>query len=410
VNGGARRATAFAAAAAILLTPLAACGADDSSGTATTRRTPSPTTPTTATTTATTATDDPSPATEPSQQVGPRDGALRSADILVVSKQSLTDDIVQQIEDVAGVRSVEPVSMAQVSIENRAITVAAVDPATYRNYTEVESADLQPQWERVAAGQVALLKRLKRLVPEDGILHLGGGADAPEVPVGAYAPQVETVDAVVNADVGEELGMQPGNALIVATYPRRAPESVSKPIEKIVGGSAAVQRLDIAARLGLDITAPQVANLVGSVGTAVGLYSYTVLSGGRIAPEAAWVRDHISTEVVPILGPVTCNTLIFPQLRAALEQIVRDGLASEIHPNEYAGCYHPRFIAGTTKLSNHAFGLALDLNVPGNQRGTVGEMDRRVVAIFEQWGFTWGGHWRYTDPMHFEANAIVSPG
>jgi hypothetical protein len=153
-----------------------------------------------------------------------------------------------------------------------------------------------------------------------------------------------------------------------------------------------------------------VANLVGSVGTAVGLYSYTVLEGGRIAPEASWVREHISTEVVPILGPVTCNTLIFPQLRAALEQVVRDGLADEIHPDEYAGCYHPRFIAGTTKLSNHAFGLALDLNVPGNHRGTVGEMDRRVVAIFEQWGFTWGGRWRYTDPMHFEANAIVNPG
>ena len=31
-------------------------------------------------------------------------------------------------------------------------------------------------------------------------------------------------------------------------------------------------------------------------------------------------------------------------------------------------------------------------------------------AVFEKWGFTWGGHWRYTDPMHFEANAIVNPG
>ena len=55
------------------------------------------------------------------------------------------------------------------------------------------------------------------------------------------------------------------------------------------------------------------------------------------------------------------------------------GLADEIHPDEYAGCYYPRFIAGTTTLSNHSFGLALDLNVPGNQRGTVGEMDRAVV-------------------------------
>jgi len=93
-----------------------------------------------------------------------------------------------------------------------------------------------------------------------------------------------------------------------------------------------------------------------------------------------------------------------------LREVQARGLAGELHPSEYAGCYYPRFIAGTTTLSNHSFGLAMDFNVPGNQRGTVGEMDRTVVSIFESWGFTWGGHWRYTDPMHFEANAIVNPG
>ena len=62
-----------------------------------------------------------------------------------------------------------------------------------------------------------------------------------------------------------------------------------------------------------------------------------------------------------------------------------------------------------TKLSIHSFGLALDINVPGNQRGTVGEMDRDVVSIFKRWGFGWGGDWGYTDPMHFEMNAIVDP-
>ena len=31
------------------------------------------------------------------------------------------------------------------------------------------------------------------------------------------------------------------------------------------------------------------------------------------------------------------------------------------------------------------------------------------MAIFQKWGFTWGGDWRYTDPMHFELNSIVTP-
>jgi hypothetical protein len=106
---------------------------------------------------------------------------------------------------------------------------------------------------------------------------------------------------------------------------------------------------------------------------------------------------------------VTCNKLIFPQLEAALREIQDRGLGDEIHPDEYAGCYYPRFIAGTTSLSNHSFGLALDFNVPGNQRGTVGEMNREVVSIFKKWGFAWGGDWRYSDPMHFEMNALVDP-
>ncbi len=75
---------------------------------------------------------------------------------------------------------------------------------------------------------------------------------------------------------------------------------------------------------------------------------------------------------MPIIGAMTCNTVMFPQLRAALEEIRVTGLAGAIHPSQYGGCYVPRFIAGTTTLSNHAFGLAFDLNVPENQRGTVG--------------------------------------
>ena len=75
--------------------------------------------------------------------------------------------MIERIRAVKGVRSVEPLSMAQVSIENRAINIAAVDPATYRNYTKIGSANLEEQWDRVAAGQLALVKRLKKRVPEE---------------------------------------------------------------------------------------------------------------------------------------------------------------------------------------------------------------------------------------------------
>ena len=355
------------------------------------------------------------PVADPEHAVDPPGrlkGRLYAADMLVYSQDSLSADMVRRIRHLRGVTQVEPLSMAQVSIENRALTVAAVDAASYRKWTPYASANTQAVWDRVAGGEAALLPGLKEKLPitGKGYLRLGSSKDAHEVHVGAFAPQIpNAVDAVVNEKWGKSLGMKSGNALLVYTG-STSPSSLRKPVEKIAGTKASVQSLDAVARYGLDTHATQTAFLVGSVADAVGTFNYTVLGGGRIAPDPAWVSSHITTEAVPILGDVTCNRLIFPQLKAALQDVMAQGLTDKIHPSEYAGCYYPRFIAGTNSLSNHSFGLALDLNVPGNQRGTVGEMDRGVVAIFKKWGFAWGGDWHYTDPMHFEMNALVHPG
>ena len=213
------------------------------------------------------------------------------------------------------------------------------------------------------------------------------------------------VDAVVNEKWGEALGIESGNALLVYTG-IHSPRDVRKDLVRLVGDEASVTILGP----DLDPGAVQTAVLTGgSVADAVGTFRYTVLGGGRIAPEQSWVNANIRTEPVPILGSMTCHRVVFPQLRAALTEVQQRGLADEIHVDEYAGCFYPRFIAGTQQLSLHSFGIAFDVNVPGNQRGTAGEIDRDVVAIFKRWGFAWGGDWGYTDPMHFEMNAIVDP-
>jgi hypothetical protein len=329
--------------------------------------------------------------------------------MLIFRQHPLSDRMVRRIRHVQGVTRVERFSLAQVSIQDHAINVAAVNPATYRNFNPDAVAQFQPEWNRIAAGEMALRSGFRRQVARSGYVRLGASADAPQVHVGAYSPQIPQVDAVVNDSWVKTLGMRKGNALLVSTG-IRTPLSIRSPIQRIVGHSASVQRLDVAARLGLDPKAVQIGFLVGSAAQAVGSYSYTVVGGGRIAPQQAWVDSHISTQAMPIIGPMTCNTQMFPQLRAALEEIRADGLASALHPQQYGGCFVPRFIAGTTTLSNHAFGLAFDVNVPENQRGTVGRISRQVVAIFEKWGFTWGGIWHYTDPMHFELNRIIHPG
>jgi hypothetical protein len=414
----------LAAGAPVLALVLAACGSDDGDRAAAQDPAPptaSSTTDTGGSTGAPTADDaagDPAasstPGLDPALAVpapGPRTGPLETADLLVSGSDTLPAATVQAISGLKGVTSVLPVELAQVSVEGRALNVLAVDPAAYRAWTPAASADLQDVWDRIAGGEVAVPPTVdEKLVDAAGYVRLGSGESAPEIHVGAYAPQVPFIDAVVNDKWGEKLGMKTGTALLVSTG-IKAPAPVQKLVQQLVKGQeVTVQGLDAVARYGLDPGAAQQAFLVGSVADAVGTYRYTVSGAGSVTPEASWVSSHIGTETVPILGSVTCNTAIFPQLKAALGEIVDRGLADKINPGQYAGCYYPRFIAGSNRLSNHAFGLALDLNVPGNQRGTVGEMDRGVVDVFKRWGFAWGGDWGYTDPMHFEMARLVRPG
>ncbi len=341
---------------------------------------------------------------------GPMKGAVQPADVLIFNQKPLSESLIKRIKGLRNVAAMETFGLGNVVIENRALNVAAVDPATFRRFTPTETAQLQEAWDRVAGGELSITPSLgRRFQDKNGEVALGSAEDAPSIHIGAFVPQTIRIDAVVNEKWAEELDMELGNAVLLSTG-AKAPESVRKPLQRIVGKKASIQNLDIAARLGLDPQASYAAVLTsGSAADLVGTFNYTVIGGGRIAPDPAWVAANISTEVMPIIGSMTCHREIFPQLRAALEEVISRGLAGELHPDEYAGCYYPRFIAGTTTLSNHSFGLAMDFNVPGNQRGTVGEMDRGVVAIFKKWGFAWGGDWNYTDPMHFELSAVVNP-
>jgi hypothetical protein len=354
------------------------------------------------------------PVADPAHAVDPpgaRDGRLWSADILVQWDKPIDDELLERIEELRGVAHTERIGLGQVSLENRVLTVAAVDPAGYRNFTRAEVADFQEAWDRVAGGEMATeAKVARRLADDDGMIRLGTDDAAPTLHVGAYTPQIPTIDMVVNTAWAADIEMATDNGLLISTD-GTTPATIRRPLERLVGKDASVQMLDVASRLGLDPDAKLTAIPTGgTLGTVVGTFRYTVLGGGRIAPDPAWVRANIRTEAVPILGSVTCHKDLFPQLRAALLEVEQRGLAGAIDPRQYAGCYYPRFIANTTTLSNHSFGLALDLNTAGNQRGTVGEIDRDVVAIFKTWGFAWGGDWRWTDPMHFELSEVKAVG
>jgi hypothetical protein len=123
---------------------------------------------------------------------------------------------------------------------------------------------------------------------------------------------------------------------------------------------------------------------------------------GYLTLDPAWVRSHIVTRRVPLLGEVTCNVALFPQIRGAVAELVERGLQDTI--TSYSGCFAPRHInrIPTAGLSHHAWGIALDVNVPQNPFGAEPDQDARLVRVFEDWGFIWGGDFILPDGMHFE--------
>ena len=127
-------------------------------------------------------------------------------------------------------------------------------------------------------------------------------------------------------------------------------------------------------------------------------------AGGTVEIDPVWRTQNIVTARVPVLGEVTCHRTLIPQLRAALRQVAQEGLGFTINKSQYGGCHGARFIGldPNGRLSHHTWGIAIDINVAENAFGTKPDQDPRLVEIFEDHGFTWGGRWLVPDGMHFE--------
>lgn len=341
---------------------------------------------------------------------------LFTQDVLVYSQDPLPASVVAAMRKVPGVQAAEQFSMSSFFVEEQQVPFAAVDPDTFRRFTPAATAQMDEIWSRVADGELGLVPRIRETIArQDDTVQMGNAKDSPSLHIGALAPLNEAlnapfIQAVVNERWADKLNMPKGNALLISTASVE-PRSLQPKLRALAGDKATVQILGPGRNL--DPGAALTAVLTGgSVAQAVGSFTYTVNPDGTVNPDPRWVREYIRTEQVPILGSVRGNKAMLPQLRAALTEIVQRGLASKINRDQYGGCYVPRFIARDPSkgLSFHTWGTAVDLNVPENLRGTAGLIDRTVVQIFQEWGFNWGGTWRYTDPMHFELARIVKVG
>ncbi|WP_413993454.1 M15 family metallopeptidase [Labrys okinawensis] len=87
----------------------------------------------------------------------------------------------------------------------------------------------------------------------------------------------------------------------------------------------------------------------------------------------------------------------------------------QVYLKPSAGTYNCRAIAGTMRMSMHAYAAAIDINVKYTDywrwSGAKKETDKvtyrnkipmEIVEVFEKHGFIWGGKWYHYDTMHFE--------
>lgn len=125
------------------------------------------------------------------------------------------------------------------------------------------------------------------------------------------------------------------------------------------------------------------------------------------------VHKDVKDEVIKIFNEI--KEIGFPIFKMeTVDKYDFDDEKSVVANNSSA--YNFRFVSGTTKLSDHAIGLAIDINpkqnpwvhpsalnkfpyVPG-EKGTIEKGDE-IVSIFEKYGWSWGGNWRNPDYQHF---------
>ncbi len=229
----------------------------------------------------------------------------------------------------------------------------------------------------------------------DKLVLVGMNEIITEVVVGEIIPDSEIgwFEAVVSKDVGYELGINRNIQAII--WDSKVTENHFVEIYKnIKYKQLRVTFRDAKPNKNWVLPTALVKNYFGD-------FQIKEKDGTWIIVEPAWRNENIERKEMPIIGRATCNKIMWKPLLGALNQVIDEGLENTLYKEEFqksGGCYAPRrinrFNAGGS-ISRHAWGIAIDINVKSGYHP-------RVVEIFNEWGFAWGGTWTSPDEMHFE--------
>ena len=279
------------------------------------------------------------------------------------------------------------------------VEVAAVHTHSYRWFVPPAERSLV---EGLRLGDAVLGSTSARLrgVDEDGWLEVAGrrlrvDGVLDDTLVGGH-------EVVISARQGELVGLDQSRYLLVAPRAGASPGSVERAIRR-----AAPAGIPLRVRTPGETPVFRHGDAVLSqvaVKDLFGEFAASPRGDGTLAVHAAWERQNIVSERVPVLGAFRCHRLVMPLVRSALDDLVSRGLGRLVNPADFGGCYYPRFIARDegSGISHHAWGIAIDINVSEGLPGRQPTIDERIVEAFERQGFVWGGRFLIPDGTHFE--------
>jgi hypothetical protein len=286
------------------------------------------------------------------------------------------------------------------------LDVAAVDPASFAAFLPPADRATLAAIENGEGILGSTSASVRRLGP-GALLELGGGM---RIRIAAVLPDelVGAAELLVSKDVGLRIGITHDRYLLI------------RPVEGESMKSGSLRRLlrpllprDLGVFRRVQVRAPGETPYFRA-GDAVlppillkalfGEFAARPASGapGSLDVDPAWTGSHIVTTRIPLLGRVMCHRGIVPQLRGAMRELRGAGLGRLI--KSFHGCFVPRFISRdpTALLSHHSWGVAFDVNLPGNYYGVTPRQPDRLVETLRRWGFLWGGTFVVPDGNHFE--------
>jgi hypothetical protein len=359
---------------------------------------------------------------------GTGNGSGNGADVGAPTKQvllawqvdPLPDGLVETVAAIGGVEQATAVRHATVGlvgldggredvpVAGRAVVpldLVAVDPIGYPAFVP---ADLAASFAGLGTREVILGRTSARLREAD----VGDAVALSPLDITVRPTITFVVTAVVDDEViggaemavtttaGRELGLEHDRYLLVAHQGDRS--AIEAGIRDVVDGAVRFRGPGETPFLrDGDAVLPQAIVKATFGEFAIGWDAAAGSVG--VVQDPAWSAAHLVDADVPVLGRVRCHRAVVDDLRAAMAQIEREHLGYLIDPTPSSrACSYADLIERTGALSRGYWGIAVVLNSTKNPTGSGSVQDPRVVAILQEHGFTWGGHFLVPEPAYFE--------